>query len=249
VDAGKTPRGTSLRAAVSSGRLFAVAAIAASLLISLTGCDDNATVETGVVQPIAFQHKRHIDYFLSGKHREEEIRFKLKVMEVEKPPEALEEGRCSKCHRTFLGKTLPCAGCHRASQDATLRARKDVRVCIGCHREAWSGSIASIPSSNVCSGCHAGEKPITDREEEARLRQYLARGEDIPWVRINTIPDYVYFSHSGHIRFGKMQCTDCHEDMRKKEAPPTVARVFRMEACIRCHEERSGGTGCYVCHQ
>jgi predicted CXXCH cytochrome family protein len=246
--AAKTPRTSSRRTAVSGGRLFAIAAIAVSLLVSLTGCDD-VTAETGAVQPIAFQHKSHLDYFFSGKHREEEIRWKLGVMEVEKAPKELEEGRCAKCHRTFLGKTLPCAGCHRASQEAALRERKEVRVCVGCHREAWSGSMASIPSSNVCSACHAGEKPITDRADEARLREYLARGDDVPWVRINTLPDYVHFSHSAHVRFGEMACTDCHEDMRKKEAPPTVASVFTMDGCIRCHEEHGAGTGCLACHQ
>jgi predicted CXXCH cytochrome family protein len=247
--AGKTPRATSGRAAVPGGRFLAIAAIAVAMLVPLAGCEDVTTAETGAVQPIAFQHKSHLDYFFSGKHREEEIRWKLGVMEVDKAPEELEQGKCAKCHRTFLGKTLPCAGCHRASQEAALRERKEVRVCVGCHREAWSGSIASIPSSNVCAACHAGDRPITDHRDEARLREYLARGEDVPWIRINTLPDHVYFSHSAHIRFGEMACKDCHEDMRKKEAPPTVARVFTMGGCVRCHEEQSGETECLACHQ
>lgn len=243
----KTPRAISRRTGPSGGRAFAIVAIAVWLLAALTGCDD-VTAETGAVQPIAFQHKSHLDYFFSGKHREEEIRAKLEIMGVEEPPAALVEGRCAKCHRTFLGKTLACAGCHGASQEEALRARKEVRVCVGCHRQAWSGSVASIPSSNVCSACHAKE-PITERADEARLREYLARGDDVPWVQIHTLPDYVYFSHSAHVRFGEMACTDCHEDMRRKEAPPTVARVFTMDGCIRCHEEHGAGTGCLVCHQ
>ncbi|MHC4818086.1 MAG: cytochrome c3 family protein, partial [Planctomycetota bacterium] len=109
--------------------------------------------------------------------------------------------------------------------------------------------LASIPSVTVCASCHGGE-PRTTSLEETRLReQFLAKGRDVPWVQVTTVGPNVHFSHQAHVRFAGHGCTRCHEDMRFKAAPPTVASVFTMGGCMRCHEEHAGQNECLTCHK
>ena len=43
----------------------------------------------------------------------------------------------------------------------------------------------------------------------APVRDSLARDEALRWVRVNRLPDYVYFNHSIHIAKG-VGCSTCH---------------------------------------
>lgn len=212
----------------------------------LAGCEEGRE-EVLVEQPIAFAHKTHLEYFSSGKHRAEKIQMHLELLEEKEPPSELAEGRCVECHDD-LAEKKQCAGCHLLFQDATLRARKDVRACIACHRKAWSGGIASIPSANVCSACHA-EKARTNSPEEKKLRELLAAGRDIPWVQLHRTAPNVEFSHVAHVRFGKYACTRCHEDLAGKTAPPTSVTVFTMSNCLECHQENHANQDCLACHR
>lgn len=216
------------------------------LTAALASWGDGRTRVT-VVQPVAFSHKKHMDYFTSGKHREEKIRMHLESLEIEKPPKPLVEGRCVKCHEDLETKTA-CASCHLPSQDAALRGRGEQRPCIACHGGTWSGSQAGIPSATLCRSCHGGD-PRTNSDEEKKLREYLSSGRDIPWMQLHTVPDDVHFSHVAHVRFGAMGCTTCHEDMRGKEEPPTSATVFTMDACMKCHREKHATSDCIACHE
>lgn len=220
------------------------------LIIPLSGCSGR-TVEVSVQQPIAFPHRTHLDYFTSGRHRQERIQMHLQIFGMTEPPPELAEGRCVECHAEDLAEKTACAGCHVLFQDATLRSRKDVRDCIGCHRGAWNGSRATIPSAAVCVSCHGDSKydTFTDAAAEQKLRADLARTEDVPWVQINTVAQNVYFSHPAHVRFNKMTCTTCHADVRGLVAPPTTARVFAMSDCLTCHAENQASNTCLTCHK
>jgi hypothetical protein len=220
------------------------------LVIPCGGCS-GPTVEVSAQQPIAFPHRAHLEYFTSGRHRQERIELHLTILGLTEAPPELAEGRCVDCHGEALAEKTACAGCHTLFQDATLRIRQDVRDCIGCHRGAWNGSRATIPSTTVCVTCHADSTvdTFTDATAEQELRADLARTEDVPWVQINTVPDHVYFSHPAHVRFNKMTCTTCHADVRKLVAPPTTASVFAMPDCLKCHAEHQASNACLTCHK
>lgn len=219
-------------------------------MVALAGGCIDAKADVEVAQPIVFPHDVHHETFASGKHREEKLAMHATFLgDDEEVLAEVARGACTECHDGGPEAIpAPCVDCHRAFQDQALRARKDVRICIACHRQAWSGSMASIPSTKVCGACHA-EEARTDSEEEARLRGFLARGEDVPWVQLHRVEDHVYFSHAAHVRFGGMGCTTCHEDMRERSTPPTQVRVYTMDACLACHEDRHVRLDCLVCHQ
>ena len=53
-------------------------------------------------------------------------------------------------------------------------------------------------------------------------KTYTGVTKPIKWVKVHNLPDHVYFNHSQHVEVGKIDCAQCHGDM-KKEA---VARVM-----------------------
>ena len=131
--------------------------------------------------------------------------------------------------------------------------------CLYCHTGAQASKHANIPSVNVCMNCHmaikeyAGE-PIT-REDGTSVnanaeiqklydyagwnpvaKKYDRAGKQIEWVRIHSLPDFVYFNHSQHVKVGKQQCQTCHGPI---QAMPEVAQFAELSMgwCINCHRE------------
>jgi len=217
------------------------------VLASPKGCDESIR-EYQVEQPISFNHKAHVGYFKSGEHRDAYRKLHIKALEFdEEEAKTMVLTACALCHER--GARPRCDGCHNPLlQDKTLFARKDIRVCVACHRGSWSGNVAGIPSITVCRDCHAA-KALTDNPEEGKLRKHLSDHVDIPWVQLHRVPEYVHFSHSAHLRFAGMTCTDCHQDMTQRAVPPTAAALFSMDRCMQCHEQKDVSTDCLVCHQ
>ncbi len=239
------------------GRWPAWGPAAAVLVLAAAACG-NPRLDVAVRQPIEFPHARHLAYFSSGQHRTERIRMHLEMFGQTEPPEELAQGRCVECHDDLPARTA-CAGCHVQSQDAVLRARKDIRTCAGCHRGTWTGASATIPDKALCVACH-GEATVQAMREGrqagavtlARMdtpRTEMAPEADLPWVQINTVAPNVYFSHAPHVRFGRIACTRCHEDVSGLTAPPSAVRVVSMSECLRCHAETGASTDCLTCHR
>ncbi|OLA96688.1 MAG: hypothetical protein AUH20_03085 [Candidatus Rokubacteria bacterium 13_2_20CM_69_15_2] len=70
--------------------------------------------------------------------------------------------------------------------------------CQYCHSDARRSEYAGLPSVQRCMGCHriAGAA----LPEVKKVADYYARGEPIPWVRVNKLPEFTYFPHKAHIR-------------------------------------------------
>lgn len=224
------------------------------LIIPIWGCGER-TVEVSVQQPIAFPHQTHLEYFSSGRHPQDGIevhKAALGLEDADVPPE-MKEGKClGECHGANLPEKTACVGCHLTfAADETLRNNKEVRRCVACHRGTWVGSAARIPAVAVCVNCHRPETTTTiaNADAETKLQADLARTEDIPWVQLNAMAPDVYFSHRAHVRFQGMTCTTCHADVTTLTAPPTTARVFAMNACLKCHVDNQASTDCLTCHK
>jgi mono/diheme cytochrome c family protein len=142
--------------------------------------------------------------------------------------------------------------------------------CQFCHADARRSEYAGLPSVERCLGCH---KIIgaQDNPEIAKIHQYAARGEAIPWVRVFKVPEFTYFPHKPHVRAG-VTCQRCHgpiERMRVvgartgprlvndlahlvglKPAPPALT----MGWCVECHRTENATRGmnapldCIACH-
>src|SRR5260221_13201386 len=93
--------------------------------------------------------------------------------------------------------------------------------CLYCHGNAWESRHAAVPSVNVCMNCHktitaySGEPlfrengdSINGTAQLQKLFRYAGfdpqnpnswkpeNAKPVPWVRIHSLPDHVFFSHA-----------------------------------------------------
>ncbi|PYO23024.1 MAG: menaquinol oxidoreductase [Candidatus Rokuibacteriota bacterium] len=141
--------------------------------------------------------------------------------------------------------------------------------CQYCHSDARRSEYAGLPSVQRCMGCHriAGAA----LPEVKKVADYYARGEPIPWVRVNKLPEFTYFPHKAHIR-ASVTCQTCHGPVETmmtfgaetgprltndlltlvglRPAPPPLT----MGWCLDCHRRQNATAGahapldCVTCH-
>jgi c(7)-type cytochrome triheme protein len=122
-------------------------------------------------------------------------------------------------------------------------------TCLFCHADATRSPAAGMPSVESCMGCH--EVIATDKPAIQTVADYWQRGEPIPWVRVNRLPRFVYFSHRVHVVAAGLNCERCHGDVaHMKMAEPVVE--MNMGWCLGCHNQQPNSAqlrDCVVCHQ
>lgn len=133
--------------------------------------------------------------------------------------------------------------------------------CQYCHSGASKSKTSGIPSANVCMNCH---KVITEtanpgsKEEIAKIyfavgwdadkRIYTGEEHPILWNKVHNLPDHVFFSHQQHVVVGKVDCEQCHGDV-KKMGTVEQQRPLTMGWCIDCHRTtpvKMEGNGYYT---
>jgi nitrate reductase gamma subunit len=137
--------------------------------------------------------------------------------------------------------------------------------CLYCHFAAEKSRHAGIPPSGVCMNCHSQIRVAS--AEVAKLREAVAQGRAISWVKIHNLPDFVYFNHSQHIIGGSggIACQRCHGPVETMDRVRQVAPLT-MGWCLDCHRREgvvppswrtatartthaaTGGMDCSKCH-
>lgn len=117
--------------------------------------------------------------------------------------------------------------------------------CVYCHRFAAVSATAGVPSVSLCMSCHNNLMRETTETDE--LSRYWERREPIPWVRLQRLPDFVYFTHEMHLRTG-LQCADCHGRVERVSHTPRAAG-YEMGWCLTCHRQRGASQDCWICHK
>jgi hypothetical protein len=120
--------------------------------------------------------------------------------------------------------------------------------CLYCHAEARRSPAAGMPSVEKCMGCH--RTIDTSNPEVQKVAAYWEQGKPIPWVRVNVLPRFVYFSHQVHVNAG-LNCETCHGDVGHMTVDRPVVQM-NMGWCLHCHEQQSNAAQlveCVVCHQ
>jgi hypothetical protein len=105
--------------------------------------------------------------------------------------------------------------------------------CRYCHSTVERAPFAAVPPTQTCMNCHAKVK--TESPKLALLRERAADDRPIPWVRVHSLPDHVYFDHSAHVTAG-VGCSSCHGRVDQ------MARVVQkapltMGWCLSCHRD------------
>jgi hypothetical protein len=103
--------------------------------------------------------------------------------------------------------------------------------CRYCHTSVEKSSFAGIPPTKTCMNCHSNlwtNAPILEP-----VRASFRDDKNLTWVRVNDLPDFVYFNHQIHVRQG-VGCVTCHGPVDKM---PLMyqAKPLLMEWCLDCH--------------
>jgi hypothetical protein len=118
-------------------------------------------------------------------------------------------------------------------------------ACLYCHRHPRDSMAAGVPSVHLCVSCHRSVESRT--QETDKLMAYWQRQEPIPWVRLQRLPDFVYFTHQMHLNAG-LQCADCHGRVEMMRHTPRAA-TYEMGWCLTCHRQRGASDDCWTCHK
>ena len=104
---------------------------------------------------------------------------------------------------------------------------------------------AGLPEVAKCFYCH--KYVIPTHPEILKEKEYLDTATPVPWKRIFLIPDFVKFRHLPHIRWGKLDCAECHGNVAAMDRLRPVE--FQMGFCIECHKRKGAQTDCWMaCH-
>ncbi len=103
--------------------------------------------------------------------------------------------------------------------------------CRYCHTSVETSSFAGIPPTRTCMNCHSQlwtNAPILEP-----VRASFRNDTPLTWIRVNNLPDFVYFNHQIHIHQG-VGCATCHG--RVDQMPMTFqAQPLLMGWCLDCH--------------
>jgi hypothetical protein len=103
--------------------------------------------------------------------------------------------------------------------------------CRYCHVSVEVSPVSNIPPTQTCMNCHKVIK--RDSELLEPVRESVASGKPLRWVRVHDLPDYSFFNHSVHVRAG-VGCVSCHGRIDQMEVV-TQTEPLSMRWCLECH--------------
>jgi len=117
--------------------------------------------------------------------------------------------------------------------------------CFMCHPGAVDSPRAGVPPLETCMLCH--KHVIVDHPEILKLRRDYDGNQPVQWVRVNDLPDFVYFDHSIHLHRG-IDCGRCHGDVSGMDRVEP-AFDLNMGFCVQCHRDNNATHDCFACHR
>lgn len=115
--------------------------------------------------------------------------------------------------------------------DHRHHVRDDGIDCLYCHSDARTSPYAGVPATSVCMGCH--NQIWSSSPELAAVRASAFNHVPIEWVRVDNLPDHVFFDHSIHVAKG-VGCVTCHGRVDEM-ASVVQSKSLLMSFCIDCH--------------
>ncbi|HVN83325.1 MAG TPA: cytochrome c3 family protein [Candidatus Binatia bacterium] len=103
--------------------------------------------------------------------------------------------------------------------------------CRYCHTSVETAAIAGIPPTKTCMNCHS--QIWVDSPMLEPVRASFRNDQSIHWIKVNDLPDFVYFNHSIHVHQG-IGCVSCHGRVDQMNLTWQETSL-QMEWCLNCH--------------
>jgi hypothetical protein len=170
-------------------------------------------------------------------------------------------------HRLHAGEMqIPCLYCHSAAERSRHAGVPAASTCMNCHQFV-TAPLGALRAEDE-QAKREGRRPQAVVSPELR-KLYAALALDarlqpdagqepnpIAWIKVHSLPDYVYFDHRAHVGAG-VACQQCHGAVETMERVRQDASLT-MGSCVNCHREANrlgiGGrpvrasTDCATCH-
>jgi hypothetical protein len=105
--------------------------------------------------------------------------------------------------------------------------------CVYCHYSAFKSPDPGLPAVSTCMGCHQNPVILPNSPELTKLKDFAAKSQPVPWVRIHKVPEYVHFPHMRHVNAG-VTCQSCHGQVNNMPQVFQYASL-NMGWCVSCH--------------
>jgi hypothetical protein len=114
-------------------------------------------------------------------------------------------------HKHHVGELgLDCRYCHSSVEVSSSAGMPSTQTCMACHSQIWTGAAILEP-----------------------VRASYRDSTPISWMRVNAVPDFVYFNHSIHVAKG-VGCTTCHGPIAEMNITWRSESLY-MRWCLDCH--------------
>jgi len=148
----------------------------------------------------------------------------------------------------LFGSSLPSKGIQQPVPFNHKKHQEMGYSCDLCHSLVETHTQAGRPTIATCQSCHLSLE--TENPLARQVKELAEKGKEIPWARLYTLPDYVFFSHRRHVTLAKLECSVCHGKIGESEMPPKqVAVQHTMASCIACHQKMKASIDCLSCHK
>jgi len=170
-------------------------------------------------------------------------------------------------HRLHAGELgIACLHCHSGAEKSRHAGIPSMNVCMNCHKYVTAPFLEIKAEDDLAM--KENRKPRMIVSPEIR-KIYDAMGlndevkpepartpKSVEWVKVHTVPDFVYFDHRAHVSVG-VECQTCHGAVETMERVRQVSDLS-MGWCVNCHRDanRNGVKGkktkasidCSACH-
>jgi len=137
-----------------------------------------------------------------------------------------------------LGPEQPIPFSHRVHAGV-----KEIQ-CEFCHPYVSRSTYPGIPAVEKCLYCH--KHIIANHPEIKKEHRYFDSRTSTPWVKVNYLPEHVFFNHERHIK-KEIVCEQCHGKVETMDRLKDAQ--FKMGFCITCHREKKANVDCWLaCH-
>jgi|SRR5215813_6615140 len=154
-------------------------------------------------------------------------------------------------HRLHTGELqIQCLYCHSGAEKSRHAGIPPANVCMNCHRFVFATLGAVRAEDELSKQENRDPRRVVSPEirkiysalalDERMQRDPAKDSKPIAWVKVHSLPDFVYFDHRPHVNAG-VACQKCHGPVETMERVRQVEDLS-MGWCVNCHRgvDRSG---------
>jgi hypothetical protein len=149
-------------------------------------------------------------------------------------------------HRLHAGELgIDCLHCHGGAEQSRTAGIPPASTCMNCHQFVTASILSVREEDKLAAKESRPPRKIVSPDlqklyravglNEMGERDISLTAEGIEWIRVHSLPSFVYFNHSAHVNSG-VACQTCHGNVETMERVRQVSDLS-MGWCVNCHRD------------